>query len=53
MHIAVVTLGNLLALPGMPADEQDRAQVGLLAAQVQQATGENVERSELCRHRGN
>lgn len=43
VHIAVDTLGHLMALHVTPADEQDRAQVGLLAEQVQQATGENVE----------
>ena len=42
-HIAVDTLGNLLALLVTPANEQDRAQVGALAAQVQEATGEKVE----------
>ncbi len=42
-HIAVDTLGNLLALLVTPADEQDRALVGELAERVQQATGEAVE----------
>jgi transposase len=42
-HIAVDTLGNLLALVVTPADEQDRAQVGAVAAKVQEATGEKVE----------
>jgi transposase len=42
-HIAVDTLGNLLALLVTPADEQDRAQVGKLAARVQSVTGERVE----------
>jgi len=42
-HIAVDTLGNLLALFVTPADEQDRAQVGKLAEKVQEATGETVE----------
>lgn len=37
------TLGHLLALHVTPADEQDRAQVGELAGQVQQITEENVE----------
>ena len=36
------TLGHLLALHVTPADEQDRAQVGELARQVQQITEENV-----------
>lgn len=43
MHIAVDTLGHLLALLVTPADEQDRAQVAELAAQVQAATGDTVE----------
>ena len=43
VHIAVDTLGHLLALHVTPADEQDRAQVGALAAQIQQVTDEHVE----------
>jgi transposase len=42
-HIAVDTLGHLLALLVTPADEQDRALVGELAEKVQEATGENIE----------
>lgn len=42
-HIAVDTLGNLLALLVTPADVQDRATVGELAEKVQAATGEQVE----------
>lgn len=42
-HLAVDTLGHLLALYVTPADEQDRDQVGQLAQQVQEATGEHVE----------
>jgi transposase len=42
-HIAVDTLGNLLALLVTPATEQDRAQVGELAEKVQEVTGESVE----------
>src|ERR1041385_8263243 len=42
-HIAVDTLGHLLALVVTPADEQDRAQVGELARAVQEVTGEAVE----------
>jgi len=42
-HIAVDTLGNLLALLVTPADEQDRALVGELAEKVQAATGDKVE----------
>ncbi len=41
-HMAVDTLGHLLALHITPADEQDRAQVGALAQQVQAVTGESV-----------
>jgi transposase len=43
VHIAVDTLGHLLALVVTPANEQDRAQVAELAEQVQEATGEMVE----------
>jgi transposase len=43
VHAAVDTLGHLLALHVTPADEQDRAQVGELAGQVQEITGEHVE----------
>lgn len=42
LHAAVDTLGHLLALHVTPANEQDRAQVGQLAAAVQQVTGEAV-----------
>ena len=43
VHVAVDTLGHLLALAVTPASEQERAQVDQLAAQVQAATGQNVE----------
>jgi transposase len=43
LHLAVDTLGHLLALRVTPADAQDRAQVGELAAAVQEATGQSVE----------
>jgi transposase len=43
VHLAVDTLGQLLALLVTPANEQDRAQVGALAAQIQAATGDTVE----------
>ena len=43
MHMAVDTMGHLLALHVTPADEQDRAQVATLAEAVQQVTGESVE----------
>lgn len=42
-HMAVDTLGQLLALHITPANEQDRAQVGELAKQVQEVTGHSVE----------
>ena len=42
-HVAVDTLGHLLALHVTAADEQDRAQVTKLAEQVQAATGDSVE----------
>jgi len=43
VHLAVDTLGHLLALFVTAADEQDRAQVAELAARVQAETGETVE----------
>jgi transposase len=43
VHIAVDTLGHLLALKVTPANEQERAQVGDLAKEVQEVTGQNVE----------
>ena len=42
VHMAVDTLGHLLALHVTAADEQDRAQVKRLAQQVQEATEESV-----------
>jgi transposase len=42
VHIAVDTLGNLLALKVTAANEQERAQVADLAAKVQEVTGDNV-----------
>jgi transposase len=42
VHLAVDTLGHLLALLVTPANEQERAQVGALAEQIQAATGESV-----------
>ena len=41
-HIAVDTLGNLLALTVTPTHEQDRTQVGALAEQIQAVTGGTV-----------
>jgi transposase len=43
VHIAVDTLGNLLALKVTPAKEQERTQVAELAAKVQELTGGTVE----------
>jgi transposase len=43
VHMAVDTLGHLLALRVTPADEQDRAQVKQLAKEVQKVTGKSVE----------
>jgi transposase len=43
LHIAVDTLGHLLAAHVTPATDQDRAQAGTLAAAVQAVTGESVE----------
>jgi transposase len=42
LHLAVDTLGHLLALRVTPASENDRAAVAGLAAAVQEATGESV-----------
>jgi transposase len=43
VHIAVDTLGHLLALSVTAANEQERTQVAALAAQVQTVTGDTVE----------
>jgi transposase len=43
VHVAVDTLGHLLALHVTPANEQERAQVAELSRQVQAATGDSVE----------
>ena len=43
VHVAVDTLGNLLALLVTPANEQERAQVGELAKAVQDATQRSVD----------
>jgi transposase len=43
VHVAVDTLGHLLALTVTPANEDDRTQVEALSQQVQEATGENVQ----------
>jgi transposase len=42
VHIAVDTLGHLLALRVTSADQQERQQVQALAKEVQQATGQSV-----------
>jgi transposase len=43
VHMAVDTLGHLLALHVTAADAQDRAQVAQLAEEVQDVTGQSVE----------
>src|SRR5271165_2819128 len=42
VHLAVDTLGQLLALTVTPANDQDRAQVEQLAAAIEQTTGGTV-----------
>jgi transposase len=43
LHLAVDTLGHLLALHVTPANADDRAEVGRMAAAIQAATDESVE----------
>ena len=43
LHLAVDTLGHLLALHVTPASAGDRAEVGRMAKAVQEATGTSVE----------
>lgn len=43
VHIAVNTLGNLLALVTTPASEQERAQVAKLVSDVQAVCGKSVQ----------
>lgn len=43
VHMAVDTLGSLLAVVVTPANEQERDQVEALCRQVQQVTGEHVQ----------
>ena len=43
VHVAVDTLGNLLALQVTAANEQERAQVAGLTAKIQEVTGGTVE----------
>jgi transposase len=42
-HLAVDTLGHLLALWVTPANEQDRDQVDILASEIQEVTGQSVQ----------
>ncbi len=42
VHLAMDVPGHLLALHVTPANKQERAQVGELATQAQEVTGENV-----------
>jgi transposase len=51
VHVAVDTLGHLLALHVTPANEQDRAQVGQLAVAVQEVTGDSAVSSSGSRLR--
>lgn len=43
IHMAVDTLGHLLALQVTPANEQERSQVKRLCQEIQEVTGESVE----------
>ena len=43
IHMAVDTLGHLLALHMISANEQDRAEIGKLCKAVQKETGKSVE----------
>lgn len=47
VHMAVDTLGHLLALHVTPANEQERDQVDALCQAVQQATGKSVRKAWL------
>ncbi|MBI4498475.1 MAG: IS5 family transposase [Chloroflexi bacterium] len=47
VHLAVDTLGHLLALSVTPASEQEREQVTALAAEVQELTDEPVEIADV------
>ena len=49
VHMAVDTLGHLLALHVTPTDEQDRSQVGKLVKVVQEETCSSVEISFLIK----
>ncbi len=46
VHIAVDTLGHLLASKLTPADQGDRAQVAAVAEEVQQVTGNTASGSK-------
>lgn len=43
VHVAVDTIGHLLAVKTTPANEQERAQVGELVEQLQQVTGDAIQ----------
>jgi transposase len=43
VHLAVDTLGQLLAVLVTPANEQERAQVAALAEQIQEVTSESID----------
>ena len=48
LHLAVDTLGHMLALHVTPASAEDRAEVDRLAGAVQAATGDSVEVAGAC-----
>lgn len=48
VHLALDTLGHLLAPHVTPANEQDRAQVAGLAQAIQEVTVEHVEVAFVC-----
>jgi transposase len=47
VHMAVDTLGHLLALHVTPANEPERDRVAILAERVQEVTGESVELADV------
>ena len=49
VHMAVDTLGHLLALHVTPADVGDRQAVARLAADIQDTTGDSIELAYVCR----
>lgn len=49
VHMAVDTVGHLLALHVAPADVGSRQAVARLATDIQNATGNSVELTSTCR----